>query len=130
MRHTTESHRPVHTRIGMVNVPAAVADRIAELEAASQDDKEAIQVFSDTADDWFAKFEALEAIVEKLPKTADGVPVVPGMRIFTSDGHPVLALNVSAKGYASAFSDGSGEVSIRLCYSTRAAAEEALDATN
>ncbi len=34
MSHTTESHRPVHTRIGMVNVPAAVADRIDKLEEA------------------------------------------------------------------------------------------------
>ena len=34
MSHTTESHRQVHVpRLGMVNVPAAVADRIAELEA-------------------------------------------------------------------------------------------------
>jgi hypothetical protein len=33
--------------------------------------------------------EAAEAIVAKLPKTADGVPVVPGMHLFTIDpaGH-------------------------------------------
>ena len=34
MSHTTESHRQVHVpRLGMVNVPAAVFDRIKELEA-------------------------------------------------------------------------------------------------
>ena len=32
MSHTTEPNRQVHTRIGMVNVPAAVFDRIKALE--------------------------------------------------------------------------------------------------
>ena len=35
--------------------------------------------------------ERLRAIVDKLPKTADGVPVVPGMRTFDIFGFEYLA---------------------------------------
>jgi len=75
----------------------------------------------------------LRAVVEKLPKTADGVPLTPGMELWHSGtgGFP--------KGdYAWAFSKGqSGEwfvdfafatVMLSKCYSTREAAEAAKGA--
>ena len=44
MSHTTESHRQIHVpRIGMVNVPAAVAERITELEDVCRYAKRALQ---------------------------------------------------------------------------------------
>jgi len=35
-----------------------------------------------------AKVEWLEDIVDRLPKTADGVPLVPGMTVFIPHPHP------------------------------------------
>lgn len=35
-----------------------------------------------------AEVERLQAIVDKLPKTADGVPVVPGMVVWKSNCEP------------------------------------------
>lgn len=82
------------------------------------------------------EIERLSAIVEKLPKTADGVPVVPGMELFwTGDGFSeekrqqvqsglvrgVFGNNVNIGG--SAFSPHSR-------YSTRELAETAKETSN
>jgi len=59
----------------------------------------------------------LQAIVDKLPKTADGVPVVPGDIAYTTDGRS-MRINTSASGHV-----------ISDCYSTREAAEAAKETT-
>ncbi len=74
----------------------------------------------------------LEAIVDKLPKTADGVPVVPWVdRVFWTGGHPSNTdepLIVREKGHVShggdgiLFSDGT-PILVSDCYSTKAAAQ-------
>jgi hypothetical protein len=81
------------------------------------------------------KRAAAEAIVDRLPKTADGVPVVPGMELWHA------GTSWSGKGdYAWCFyrrpSSGELEVVFTLCsvlvsqcYSTRAAAEAAKEPT-
>lgn len=66
----------------------------------------------------------LEAIVAKLPKTADGVPVVPGDELWyrRSRGWLVVAETVGS------YDDHNGDshtVSLEQCYSTREAAEKA-----
>ncbi len=80
---------------------------------------------------------ALEAIVDKLPKTADGVPVVPGMDVWCKDAvsHPRSTVgcyqwhvkNVDFRGLISGtfhnVSEGPHDAS--ACYSTRQAAEAA-----
>jgi len=40
--------------------------------------RQAARLLSDAADE----IERLQAIIDKLPKTADGVPVVPGMTVY------------------------------------------------
>ena len=47
MNHYLEPNRQVHTRIGMVNVPAAVADRIAELERVCEKASSELSVWDD-----------------------------------------------------------------------------------
>jgi len=48
-----------------------------------------------------AEVEQLQAIIDKLPKTADGVPMVPGMRVWRI-GHQTalgeIVLDVSSRG--------------------------------
>jgi len=74
--------------------------------------------------------ERLRAIVDKLPKTADGVPVVPGMTLWDSIwlGRPfgVQQLSVFCPNASrSEWMCNEGEVDVSQCYSTRAAAEAA-----
>ncbi len=87
------------------------------------------------------EIERLQAIVAKLPKTADGVPVVPGVdAVFWAGGDkrnclvPLQASNchyvLGPEGYVrhSIKKHHSDEkVSIRKCYSTREAAEAAKE---
>ena len=47
------------------------------------------------AEEVLAEIERLKAIVDKLPKTADGVPVVPGMRVWRHDWQTALGETVS-----------------------------------
>lgn len=82
-----------------------------------------------------AEIKRLRAVVGKLPKTADGVPVVPGVdRVFWMGCHPENAgvpLEVADDGYVrfrgnkfQGFVDGA-LVMVGDCYSTREAAEAA-----
>jgi len=65
-----------------------------------------------------AEVERMKAIVAKLPKTADGVPVVPGMTIFEPpDWTPFVASGVSV------FPDCPQHNMYAQCYSTLNAAE-------
>jgi len=70
----------------------------------------------------------LRAIVAKLPKTADGVPVVPGMMVYSDHGEwEVAGFRVDEEGKLAEIMSG-GFGFDRLCtgwYSTREAAEAA-----
>lgn len=74
--------------------------------------------------------ERLQAIVDKLPKTADGVPVVPEMPLYMPGSNTVGEVNPMTvnDGYSWPNANGSSPAS-RLddCYSTREAAEAAKD---
>ena len=63
----------------------------------------------------------LQAIVDKLPTTADGVPVVPGMMLYL----PRSAYMGRAMFHANGFVCGNGGPLCGQCYSTRKAAEAA-----
>ena len=88
---------------------------------------EPIRCLRESADE----IERLRAIVDKLPKTADGVPVVPGMTLYSSQNicgafrkpEIVVSLEVYANHETSEWMDGHLEV--ELLYSTREAAEAA-----
>ena len=73
----------------------------------------------------------LRAIVDKLPKTADGVPVVPGMEVWAkknpSDSTVQSFIVCQDSVWASRFGGMSraGAWLISKCYSTREAAEAA-----
>lgn len=77
-----------------------------------------------------AELAALEAIVEKLPKTADGVPVVPGMKVWgVIDGEvPMFTVEIvrvdEIVGHSERGSWGFNQSTFQ-CYSTRSAAEAA-----
>ena len=65
----------------------------------------------------------LQAIVDKLPKTADGVPIVPGRRVWQTPGDWYgVKMSMTAGPYCTTFPEWD-EV-----YSTREAAEAAADA--
>ena len=69
----------------------------------------------------------LEAIVEKLPKTADGVPVAPGMKVYDKDFQGYDVTGLRAMDDSSMPSDA--YLSWPRVYSTLAAAEAAKEAT-
>ena len=69
-----------------------------------------------------AKIAELEDIVDKLPTTADGVPVVPGMEIWHPDGRTGTA-SIAYYG-RDCFPS---YVVAEYCYSTREAAEAAKE---
>ena len=86
--------------------------------------------------------DALRAIVDKLPKTADGVPLMPGDAVYYSRNpseKEVVEFLVApyekwvtdvwgVKNQPRAISKGGGGWPASRCYSTRAAAESALAA--
>jgi len=82
-----------------------------------------------------AELERLEAIVAKLPVTADGVPVVPGERFWAEvpEGRPrneYLIIKSDPIGIdCPRFHRPAGSIAIihEECYSTRKAAEEARE---
>ncbi len=73
---------------------------------------------------------AYEAIVAKLPKTADGVPIVPGMKVYQTD--PTGYVQGYDVGVNQAADDSSwpspAYLTYSQCYSTREAAEAAAEA--
>ncbi len=89
-----------------------------------------------------AELERLRAIVDKLPKAADGVPVVPGMELYliwtpvvggnkcrTRDCKGIIEWDegVIMKWNMSGGTPASQHIAIKDCYSTRAAAEAAKE---
>ena len=67
----------------------------------------------------FTELRELRAIVEKLPTTADGVPVTPGMKLFLLTDECIAEMPSGA-----VFSED-GPFGTADCYSTRPAAENA-----
>jgi hypothetical protein len=84
-------------------------------------------------DHWKARAEAAEAVVAKLPKTADGVPITPGMELWGSLGWNNEPAKATLRGtYAEGYSVGTPEWGMNVrpeveCYSTREAAEAAKE---
>jgi len=67
-----------------------------------------------------AEIERLQAIVDELPKTADGVPVVPGMAVYRRD---IGQAHVSVFSMGEVHFSGGPTTHVDSCYSTREAAE-------
>ena len=78
-----------------------------------------------------AKIERLQAIVDTLPKTADGVPIHPGMTLFDKDGFSdtkVTGFQVSVSGeLLCLYSPNGFDAICSGYYSTREAAEKASE---
>ena len=76
-------------------------------------------------------FAAAQAVVDKLPKTVDGVPIVPGMTVWPR-GDLFIGDEQGAVVKLILWDDLSGEVELdaRHCYSTEAAALAAKEAGN
>jgi len=80
-----------------------------------------------------ARIAELSAIVDKLPKTADGVAVYPNMELFAAlpdEGVFDGKVEYACKDYVLLnWSDEAGydDVGLGLCYSTKSAAEAALE---
>lgn len=97
-------------------------------------------------DEAVAELDRLHAIVERLPKTADGVPVVPGMKVYAIGRHGDIEFfivasshqwdrmnQLMASDYTAFAVNESGEpirsfsADVDCCYSTREAALAAKD---
>src|SRR5690554_6157274 len=85
-------------------------------------------------DELIAENTKLRAIVDKLPKTADGVPVVPGMALYplhplpgVEDDHGIATIGVYDPATMEHLVHGYGEFRTGACYSTREAAEAAKE---
>lgn len=86
----------------------------------------------------FAKLSAREATIAKLPKTADGVPLVQPLELWVLDGYGRLQTGVYI-GFEDredgmlvlvfdAINEGHWAIPVAECFSTPAAAEAARDA--
>jgi len=69
----------------------------------------------------------LQAIVDSLPKTADGVPVVPGMEVWFWLNDETILVHQKAVQFVEdnqqSIMTSYGWLNVRHCYSTREAAE-------
>jgi len=70
-----------------------------------------------------AELDRLRAMEDKLPKTADGVAVVPGMMVWYRTGHHVVHRTVEMRAQLRNMAC----MSVSGCYSTREAAEAAKE---
>ena len=79
-----------------------------------------------TMDEAAAELQRLQAIVDKLPRTADGVPVTPLMELWHPEAPQMsfTALGVSTVN-ANTPLGGGDYIDHRVCYSTPEAAEAA-----
>jgi hypothetical protein len=98
-------------------------DRLREentaLRAAVQSAHERADHWTEQAAGFVGERDRLQAIVDRLPKTADGVPVVPGQFIYASDGKAVMMLRYAENDGRMAYPE--------VCYSTREAAVAARE---
>ena len=86
----------------------------------------------DDSGEW-VRFEEVRAIIDKLPKTADNVPVVPGMMIYHPDEGDFKALAWIPDGLnprcwwvqSHSLLLASSPLYLHRCYSTREAGEAA-----
>ena len=74
------------------------------------------------------EIERLQAMIDRLPTTADHVPIVPGMTIYQSDGSPVIVSGYDWHGdWWEIELEHDGFLPSDEVYSTREAAEKAKD---
>ena len=74
------------------------------------------------------EIERLRAIVDRLPTTADGVPIVPGMAIYQIDGSPAIVSGYDWHGdWWEIELEHDRFLPADECYSTREAAEKAMN---
>ena len=72
------------------------------------------------------EIERLQAIVDLLPKTADGVPITPGMDVFRCGGKLRSRTMLVFETWSNhCLDDCRGGYAARSCYSTKEAAEAA-----
>ena len=106
---------PIRELEGQLNYAVREADRLAN-ELANLENR-----YNDAVEER----DRLRAIVAALPRTADGVPVVPGMEVW-KEWRGRLERNVVMPPMVSI---GSVYMDATVCYSTREAAEAAKGAT-
>ncbi|MDF1700818.1 MAG: hypothetical protein P1V36_06635, partial [Planctomycetota bacterium] len=116
---------------------ATLRSRVAELEMREDEYKTIVADISNAADAAEARVAELEAIVGRLPLTADGVRVVPGdLPWFEFDGAMRQADDISLDsrsnrdgsfGMAFIVGDDCEWIPLSDCYSTREAAEKARE---
>lgn len=75
-----------------------------------------------------AEIERLQAIVSRLPRTADGMPIAPGMKLWTVFDGSDVTVNWFCRGHGTGvwlMDTDRGNRTESECYSTREAAEKA-----
>jgi len=120
---------------------AQAEERVKALKKALADMWTLRQEAANARDGARADVERLQAIVDRLPKTADGVPLVPGMTVFIPHPHPsnLITERVVLAPYGtlacltkepahSGCCESATHRQARECYSTRKAAEAARKA--
>ncbi len=116
--------RPIATDAGVNEACKRMDEQdkaIASLQGQLGDAKHGIELADSEIVGWRQQVESLQAEREKLPKTKDGVHVVPGVdRVWLSDDEPVSAPVCTHNPHAGEWVHPSN---VMHCFSTRAALE-------
>lgn len=99
--------------------------RLDQAEAALTNNKDQLIRTIEQARKFRAERDALQAVVDKLPKTADGVVVVPRMTLYTRDGELSHGFTAGIDALGIVVDQWDHEVDAPF-YSTREAAEAAM----
>ena len=99
-------------------------ERLTDFDAIWEYDAKAVVMVLDALDEYQMRAEAAEAIVAKLPKTADCVPVTPGDSVFVADslnGRKTVAQTIvwAIKFSSEPIQTSWGRFLASECYSTR-----------
>ena len=107
----------------------AQAAEIENLTKLNEDKFRTIQAYCKAASEDKAEIERLTAIVDRLPKTADGVPVTPNTTLYGHGRLDIVEMVVGPLPWARLVKGQPAFGRIEDSYSTRAAAEAALKET-
>jgi len=134
----TEVMRVVREALKLHNATEAERDELARRLAEAENNacEWELDFYSAVAQEnhWKARAEAAEAVVAKLPKTADGVPITPDMNLYSTIADydfGCIAFRYEPDDFQIACRDVRGvdfELRAEQCYSTREAAEAAKEA--